>query len=105
MERDTSIPGSPRRRYAPWAMTAIVTALIALLFQGSLPPLNIAVAIFAVLGLRQIRRHPQRYIGRAFCWIAIALILILAILNAMLQPSAQEGSPEYVPEQPNIEAQ
>ncbi|MGQ4880295.1 DUF4190 domain-containing protein [Billgrantia sp. LNSP4103-1] len=105
MESDTSPPGSPRRRYAPWATTAIVTALIALLFQGSLPPLNIAAALFAVLGLRQIRRHPQRYIGRAFCWIAIALVLILAILNAMLQPPVQEDMPPSVPEQPNIEAQ
>lgn len=86
-------------------MTAIVTALIALLFQGSLVPLNVAVAIFAVLGLRQIRRQPQRYIGRAFCWIAIALILTLAILNAMLQPPVQEGIPENVPEQRSSEAQ
>ncbi|MBA2778741.1 hypothetical protein [Billgrantia kenyensis] len=86
-------------------MTAIVTALIALLFQGSLPPLNIAAAIFAVMGLRQIRRQPDRYIGRAFCWLAIALVLILAILNALLMPPAQEGIPEGVPEQPTIEAQ
>jgi hypothetical protein len=86
-------------------MTAIVTALFALLFQGSLPPLNIAATIFAVLGLRQIRRQPERYVGRAFCWIAIALVLILAILNAMLQPPVQEDIPENVPEQRNIEAQ
>lgn len=69
-------------------MTAIVTALMALLFEGSLPPLNIAAAIFALLGLRQIRREPERYTGRALCWIAIALVLILAILTAMLQPAA-----------------
>lgn len=105
MERDASTPGSPRRRYAPWAMTAIVTALIALMLQGSLLPLNIAVAIFAVLGLRQVRRHPRRYIGRPFCWIALALVLVLAILNAMLQPAVREGIPESVPEQRESEAQ
>jgi hypothetical protein len=105
LERDSSPSELPRRRYAPWAMTAIVTALIALLFQGSLPPLNIAAAIFAVMGLRQIRRQPDRYIGRAFCWLAIALVLILAILNALLMPPAHEGIPEGVPEQRTIEAQ
>ncbi|WP_444677312.1 hypothetical protein [Halomonas sp. E19] len=68
-------------------MTAIVTALLALLFEGSLPPLTIAAALFALLGLRQIRREPDRYTGRAFCWIAIALALILAILTAMLEPA------------------
>lgn len=103
MERDSSSPDSPRRRYAPWAMTAIVTALIALLFQGSLLPLNLAAAIFAVMGLHQVQRQPERYIGRAFCWIAIALVLILAILNAMLQPPVQEGIPENVTEQRSIE--
>ncbi len=69
-------------------MTAIVTALMALLFEGGLPLLNIAAAIFALLGLRQIRREPERYAGRALCWMAIALVLILAILTAMLEPAA-----------------
>lgn len=86
-------------------MTAIVTALIALLFQGSLPPLNIAAAIFAVMGLRQIRRQPDRYIGRAFCWLAIALVLILAILTAMLQPPVLDGPPVNAPEQRTLEAE
>ena len=80
-----------RRRYSPWALTAIVTALLALLLQGSLPPVNIAAAIFALMGLRQIRRMPERYIGRAFCWLAIALALILAVLTAMVQPHPQAG--------------
>jgi multisubunit Na+/H+ antiporter MnhE subunit len=86
-------------------MTAIVTALIALLFQGSLPPLNIAAAIFAVMGLRQIRRQPERYIGRALCWIAIALVLILAILNAMLQPPVPGDAPVTVPEPGAVQEQ
>ncbi|MGR4067752.1 hypothetical protein [Billgrantia sp. C5P2] len=104
MERDSSSRDSPRRRHAPWAMTAIVTALVALLFQGSLLPLNLAAALLAVMGLRQIHRQPERYFGRALCWIAIALVLILAILNAMLQPPGQEGVPEDVPEQRSTEA-
>ena len=91
MERESSTQQAPRRRYAPWAMSAMVTALISLLFQGSVPPLNIAAAIFALLGLRQIRQQPGRYMGRAFCWLALALALILAILNALLIPPAPEG--------------
>ncbi|MFQ3788250.1 DUF4190 domain-containing protein [Halomonas sp. A29] len=105
MERDSTSPDSPRRRYAPWAMTAMVTALIALLFQGSLPPLNIAAAIFAIMGLRQIRRHPDRYLGRAFCWLAIALVLILAILTAMLPPPELNDAPANAPEPRAIEAE
>ncbi|MCG6656409.1 hypothetical protein HOP52_01270 [Halomonas campisalis] len=91
MESDSSPQASSRRRYSPWALTAIVTALFALLLQGSLPPVTIAAAIFALMGLRQIRRMPERYIGRAFCWLAIALALILAILTAMVQPQPQVG--------------
>ncbi|MCE8014667.1 hypothetical protein HOP62_01090 [Halomonas sp. MCCC 1A17488] len=103
MKRDTPSRDSPRQRHAPWAMTAIVLALVALLFQGSLLPLNLAAAIFAVMGLRQVHRQPERYIGRALCWIAIALVLILAILNAMLQPPVQDDISENVPEQRSTE--
>lgn len=81
-------------------MASIVTAIIALLLAGSMPPVNIAAAIFGVMGLRQIRRHPERYMGRPFCWLAIALVLILAILTAMVQPPHQEGAEQHmVPEQ------
>lgn len=72
-------------------MTAMVTALFALLLQGGLPPLNVAAAVFGLLGLRQIRREPERYVGRAFCWIAIALVLLLAILTAMVEPLPPAG--------------
>jgi hypothetical protein len=89
LEGDNATRQPARRRYSPWAMAAIVTALIALLLQGSLPPVTIAAAILALVGLRQIRRAPERYIGRAFCWLAIALALILAILTAMLEPEPQ----------------
>ncbi|MFW3614349.1 hypothetical protein [Billgrantia antri] len=105
MERDSSSSDSPRRRHAPWAMTAIVIAILALLFQGALLPLNLAAAVCAVMGLRQIHRQPARYIGRALCWIAIALVLILAILNAMLQPPVPDGMPEAMPEQHGTEVQ
>lgn len=91
MERDSSPPESPRRRYAPWAMSAMITALVSLLLQGSVPPLNIAAAIFALLGLRQIRHQPERFVGRAFCWLTLALALILGILNALLIPPVPEG--------------
>jgi hypothetical protein len=108
LEGDTPTPVPPRRRYAPWAMAAIVSALLALLLQGALLPLNLAVAVMALLGLRQIRREPERYIGRAFCWLAIALVLLLALLTAMVEPTPSVPPAEYmvpddarpVPEEP-----
>ncbi|QTF91483.1 hypothetical protein [Halomonas sp. BM-2019] len=96
MEGDNPTPVPPRRRYAPWALAAIVSALLALLLQGSLVPLNLAAAVMALLGLRQIRREPERYIGRAFCWLAIALVLILAVLTALLEPTPVLPPAEYM---------
>ncbi len=69
------------------AIIAIVTALISLFFEGRVAPLNIAAALFALLGLRQIRRDPLRYQGRVFCWAAIALAMVLATLAALVEPS------------------
>ncbi|MFO8044904.1 MAG: hypothetical protein R6U30_03440 [Halomonas sp.] len=99
VDNQSSVPS--RRRYSPWAMGAMVGALLALLFQGALVPLNMAVAVMALIGLRQIRREPSRYIGRAFCWLAIALVLILALMIAMLEPTAQIMVPDEAPRMPN----
>ncbi|MFO7648052.1 MULTISPECIES: hypothetical protein [Halomonas] len=88
MDGDNATRSPARRRYSPWAMAAIVTALFALLLQGGLVPLNLAAALMALVGLRQIRREPERYIGRAFCWLAIVLVLVLALLTAMVEPMA-----------------
>lgn len=96
MNADNDPPLPARRRYSPWAMAAIVTALLALLLQGALVPLNLAVAVMALLGLRQIRREPSRYIGRAFCWLAIGLVLVLSLLIAMLEPTATQPPAEYM---------
>ncbi|MGJ7457571.1 hypothetical protein ACR80S_06050 [Halomonas sp. MA07-2] len=99
MNADNPSPVHARRRYSPWAMGAMVCALLALLLQGVLVPLNLAVAIMALIGLRQIRREPSRYIGRAFCWLAIALVLILAVLTAMVEPTApQPPAQQMVPD-------
>lgn len=84
----SSDPHSPRQRYAGFAIAAIITALVALLFSGELPPLNIAAAVLAWLGLRQIRRDPLRYKGRAFCWLAVALAITVATLAALVEPGA-----------------
>ncbi|GGX90880.1 hypothetical protein GCM10007160_17930 [Litchfieldella qijiaojingensis] len=43
--------------------------------------------MLAVIGLRHIRRDPERRRGRMFCWSAIALALILAVLAAWIGPS------------------
>lgn len=100
MNNDSDSPHHGRKRYSPLAMGAIVTALLALLLQGGFVPLNLAAAVLALLGLRQIRREPERYIGRAFCWLAIALALILAILTAMVEPTPSAPPADYmVPEQ------
>ena len=96
MNVDNQPPVPARRRYSPWAMGAMVCALLALLLQGALVPLNIAVAVMALIGLRQIRREPSRYIGRAFCWLAIALVIILAVLTAMLEPTSSAPPTEFM---------
>ncbi|WP_290785285.1 hypothetical protein [Halomonas sp.] len=96
MNVDNQPPVPARRRYSPWAMGAMVCALLALLLQGALVPLNIAVAVMALIGLRQIRREPSRYIGRAFCWLAIALVIILAVLTAMLEPTSSAPPAEFM---------
>ncbi|WP_416137277.1 hypothetical protein ACM26W_12275 [Halomonas sp. HK25] len=95
MNVDKQPPVPARRRYSPWAMGAIVAALLALLLQGALVPLNLAAAVMALIGLRQIRREPSRYIGRAFCWLAIVLVLILAVLTAMLEQTAPEPPAQH----------
>ncbi len=100
MNTDSDSPRPARRRYSPLAMSAIVTALVALLLQGGFVPLNLAAAVLALLGLRQIRREPERYIGRAFCWLAIALVLALAILTALVEPTPSTPPADYmVPDQ------
>ncbi len=104
LHRDNTPRSSTRRHYSPWAMASIVTAIIALLLAGSMPPVNIAAAIFGVMGLRQIRRNPESYIGRAFCWIAISLVLILAILTAMVEPPLQEGVEQHMVPDQGVEA-
>ena len=91
MDGDSANRSPARRRYSPWAMAAIVTALFALLLQGSLVLLNLAASLLALMGLRHIRREPERFIGRAFCWLAIVLVLILAGLTAMVEPMAPAG--------------
>lgn len=96
MNVDNQPPVPARRRYSPWAMGAMVCALLALLLQGALVPLNMAVAVMALIGLRQIRREPSRYIGRAFCWLAIALVIILAVLTAMLEPTPSAPPAEFM---------
>ncbi|WP_444984160.1 hypothetical protein [Halomonas mongoliensis] len=100
MNTDSDSPRPARRRYSPLAMSAIVTALLALLLQGGFVPLNLAAAVLALLGLRQIRREPERYIGRTFCWLAIALVLVLAVLTALVEPTPSAPPAEFmVPEQ------
>ncbi len=100
MNTDSDSPRPARRRYSPLAMSAIVTALLALLLQGGFVPLNLAAAVLAMLGLRQIRREPERYIGRTFCWLAIALVLVLAVLTALVEPTPSAPPAEFmVPEQ------
>lgn len=87
-------PGSHRaesdqasRRYANWAIAAVVTAMLSLFFDMLAPLLGLVATIFALLGLRQIRSDPARYQGRVFCWVAIALALIVAGLSLLVEPA------------------
>ncbi|MCG7599127.1 DUF4190 domain-containing protein [Halomonas sp. McH1-25] len=74
------------RRYSSWALAAIVVAILGLFFDILAPVLGLVAAILAILGLRHIRRQPQRYRGRGFCWAAIILSLIVATLSLLLEP-------------------
>ena len=64
----------------------MATAFLALFFDAMAPVIAVIAAVFALLGLRQIRRSPERYRGRALCWLAIGLGLILAILVSLVEP-------------------
>lgn len=74
------------RRYSGWALAAIVVAILALFFDVLAPVLGLAASVLAILGLRHVRRQPQRYRGRGFCWAAIVLSLIVATLSLLLEP-------------------
>ena len=61
--------------------------MLSLFFDRLAPLLGLVATTFALLGLRQIRRNPLRYQGRGFCWVAIALALIVAGLSLMVEPA------------------
>lgn len=83
-------PGAAqRRRYAHWAIAAIVTAMLGLFFDILAPVLGLIATLCALLGLRQVRRDPQRYKGRGFCWAAIALALVIATLSLLVEPAPE----------------
>ncbi|SDL76920.1 hypothetical protein SAMN05661010_02491 [Modicisalibacter muralis] len=73
------------RRYANWAIAAVVTAMLSLFFDMLAPLLGLMATIFALLGLRRIRSDPERYQGRGFCWAAIALAVIVAGLSLLVE--------------------
>lgn len=79
----------PQRRYAHWAIAAIVTAMLGLFFDVLAPVLSLVATLFALLGLRLVRRAPQRYKGRTFCWIAIVLALVIAALSLSVEPAPE----------------
>ena len=74
------------RRYSGWALAAFAVAALGLFFDVLAPVLGLVAAVLAVMGLRHIRRQPQHYRGRGFCWAAIVLSLIVATLSLLLEP-------------------
>lgn len=80
---------APSRRYSGFSIAAISLAFIGMFFDGQVPLLGLGAAVLGVLGLRQIHRAPQRYTGRLFCWGAIGLALLLAVLSMLVEPSLQ----------------
>ncbi|MFD2190354.1 DUF4190 domain-containing protein [Pistricoccus aurantiacus] len=84
----TNPSNESRPRYSGWALAALATAFLALFFDAMAAFVSIIAAVFALLGLRQIRRSPTLYKGRALCWIAIGLGLVMAVLVALVEPGA-----------------
>lgn len=87
----SAVDATPSRRYANWAIAAIVTAMLSLFFDMLAPLLGLVATLFALLGLRQIRREPERYQGRGFCWAAIVLALAIATLSLLVEPMPEPG--------------
>ena len=82
------------RRYANSAIAAIVIAMLGLFLDMLAPLLGLVAVIFALFGLRTIRREPKRYRGRGFCWAAIALALAIATLSLLVEmPSESLAAP------------
>ncbi|MDI4636186.1 MULTISPECIES: hypothetical protein [Halomonadaceae] len=75
------------RRHSGFAIAAISVAFLSMFLDGLAPLLGLVAAVLAVLGLRQIHRAPQRYSGRLFCWGAIGLALLLAVLSVLVDTS------------------
>ena len=80
---------APARRHSGLAIAAISVAFVAMFFDAQIPLLGLLAAALGLLGLRQIHRAPHRYSGRLFCWGAIGLALLLAVLAALVDPAAQ----------------
>ncbi len=78
-----------RSRHSHWAIAAVVIAMFSLFFDRAAPLLGVVAALCAMLGLRQIRREPDRYRGRGFCWAAIVLALVIATLSLLVEPASE----------------
>lgn len=86
--RETAPESEQPRHNANWAIAAIAVAMLGLFFDTLAPLLGLVASILALLGLRQIRRAPQRYKGRGFCWAAIVLALVVATLSLLVEPAS-----------------
>ncbi|WP_425191364.1 DUF4190 domain-containing protein [Halomonas sp. GXIMD04776] len=89
------------QRHASWAITAIVTAMLGLFFDTLAPLMGAFAILFALLGLRQIRRSPQHYKGRGFCWAAIALALSVVTLSLLVEPATESRGPSTGHDRPS----
>lgn len=75
------------RRYAGWAVAAIVTAMLGLFFDTLAPFVEALAILLALLGLYQIRKTPERYKGKGLCLGAILLALSVATLSLLVEPA------------------
>ena len=80
----SATPGVTSPRHANAAIAAVVVALLGLFFDVLAPLFGGVAVLFALFGLYQIRRSPQRYKGRLFCWAAIALAVMVTLLSGLL---------------------
>lgn len=80
-------------RYAHLATVAVIVAMLGLFFDRLAPAFALMAGVFALLGLRQIHRAPRRYKGRGFCWLALALAIVVATLSLLVEaPKDSRGT-------------
>jgi len=92
----TATPDAASPRHANAAIAAVVVAILGLFFDVLAPLFGAVAVLFALFGLYQIRRSPERYRGRLFCWVAIALAAVVTLLSGLLATAPASPASAHV---------